>query len=184
MPYRTVTVFALLLAASLLALPAGSADERDRLKVGLQPDGRIVVPTNQILQPAGTQVTFPGRPVDLLLIEDGRLLVAKNMKDLVFIDPATGAVKQTLALPAAAKGLAGAFSAVGLVAAGDRVFATDSQGAVRVAKRKADGIYALGRTLRPQGPGSRRGRVPDRDGPPGRRAGCGSARRAATNCNC
>jgi len=60
-----------------------------------------------------------GRPVDLLVIEDGKMLVAKNMKDLVFIDPATGKVIQTLALPAAAKGLAGAFSAVGLVAAGD-----------------------------------------------------------------
>jgi len=114
-----------LLCAVLASLPLGVvADERDKLKVGLQPDGRIVVPTNQILQPAGTQVTFPGRPVDLLLIDDGKLLVVKNMRDLVFIDPVTGAIKQTLALPAAAKGLAGAFSATGLVAAGDRVFAS------------------------------------------------------------
>jgi YVTN family beta-propeller protein len=129
------------LASLILLLPV-AADERDKLKVGLQPDGRIVVPTNQILQPAGTQVTFPGRPVDLLSIEGGKLLVAKNMKDLVFIDPATGKVVQTLALPAAAKGLSAAFSAVGLVNAGDRVYATDSQGAVRIAKRNADGKYA------------------------------------------
>lgn len=60
----------------------------------------------------------------MLLIDDGKLLVAKNMRDLVYIDPATGAIMQTLALPAAAKGLAGAFSATGLVAAGDRVFAS------------------------------------------------------------
>jgi YVTN family beta-propeller protein len=126
----------------VVAMPFGTAaDERDRLKVGLQPDGRIVVPTNQILKPAGTQVTFPGRPVDLLLIEDGKTLVAKNMRDLVFIDPATGKVKQTLALPAATEGLSAAFSAVGLLAAGDRVFATDSQSGVRVARRKADGSY-------------------------------------------
>src|SRR5947208_1074901 len=95
---------------ALFALPLlAPADERDRLKVGLQPDGRIVVPTNQILQPAGKQVTFPGRPVDLLLIEDGKTLVAKNMKNLVFIDAATGAGKQTLPL-STAKGLSGAFS--------------------------------------------------------------------------
>src|SRR5262245_63214250 len=131
-----------LLFAVALGLPVGSADERDRLKVGLQPDGRIVVPTNQILQPAGTQVTFPGRPVDLLAIDGGRLLVAKNMRDLAFIDPATGNVVQTLALPAAADGLSGAFSAVGLVAAADRLLASDSQGAVRIAKRNADGKYA------------------------------------------
>src|SRR5262245_51376085 len=116
------------------------ADERDRLKVGLQPDGRIVVPTNQILQPAGKQVTFPGRPVDLLLIEDGKTLVAKNMKNLVFIDAATGAVKQTLALTTT-KGLSGAFSAVGLVTAGDRILATDSQNHVRIASKTGD-VYA------------------------------------------
>ncbi len=140
MPLRVAIVLALLSCAALLPND-GTADERDTLKVGLQPDGRIVVPTNQILQPAGTQVTFPGRPVDILAIEDGKLLVAKNMKDLVFIDPATGKMVQTLALPAAAKGLAGAFSAVGLVAVGERVYATDSQGAVRVAKRNAEGKY-------------------------------------------
>jgi DNA-binding beta-propeller fold protein YncE len=133
---------ACLFAVSSFFLPAGADDERDKLKVGLQPDGRILVPTNQILQPAGTQVTFPGRPVDVLPIEDGRLIVAKNMKDLVFIDPATGKVVQVLALPAAAKGMAGAFSAVGLVAVGDRVFATDSQNAIRIARPNADGKYA------------------------------------------
>src|SRR5262249_11880731 len=127
---------------ALFRPPVVADDERDKLKVGLQPDGRIVVPTNQILQPAGTQVTFPGRPVDVLPIDGGKLLVAKNMRDLVFIDPATGKVVQTLALPAAAEGLSGAFSAVGLLAAGDRVFATDSQNAVRIARRKADGSFA------------------------------------------
>ncbi len=136
MPHRLAAALAM-----LFALPLGSrADDRDRLKVGVQPDGRIVVPTNQVLQPAGTQVTFPGRPVDLLLIDGGRTLVAKNMRDLVFIDPTTGAVKQTLPLPtgAAAKGLATAFSAAGLVVSGTRVFATDSQGAVRIARCRFD----------------------------------------------
>ena len=137
-----VLTSALLAAVAIIPASPGVADERDRLKVGLQPDGRIVVPTNQILQPAGTQVTFPGRPVDLLAIENGKLLVAKNMRDLVFIDPATGKIVQTLALPAAAKGLSGAFSAVGLIAADDRVFVTDSQNAVRVARRDPNGSYS------------------------------------------
>ena len=132
----------LLTLALLLSPPThATADERDQLRVGVQPDGSILVPTNQLLRPAGKQVTFPGRPVDVLLIDDGRTLVAKNMRDLVFIDSTTGAIRQTLALPPASKGLAGAFSAVGLVVVGDRIFATDSQGAVRVAKRKADGAY-------------------------------------------
>jgi len=66
--------------------------------VGLQPDGSIVVPTNQVLRPAGRQVTFPGRPVDLIVTEDGQTLVVKNLRDLVFIDIASGRIKQTLEL--------------------------------------------------------------------------------------
>jgi YVTN family beta-propeller protein len=102
------------------------ADENDRLKVGLQADGRMVVPTNQILTPAGTQVTFPGRPVDLALTEDGKTLIVKNLKDLVFIDVPTGKIKQTLASPAG-------FSVVGLMVHGERVYVTDAKDLLRVA---------------------------------------------------
>ena len=123
----------LALLAVVLANP-GPADDRDGLKVGPQPDGRIVTPTNQILTPAGKQVLFPGRPVDLLLF-DGRL-IAKNMRDLTVIDPATGEVVQTLPLPA------GAFSAVGLARVGDRVVATDTANQLRIARRGADGQLA------------------------------------------
>jgi Dual specificity phosphatase, catalytic domain len=49
------------MAVVLLTLAAGALAQND-VKVGLQPDGRIIVPTNQVLKPAGTQVTFPGRP--------------------------------------------------------------------------------------------------------------------------
>jgi hypothetical protein len=93
------SLFVALAGCLLTAPPAGAADETGRFKVGVQPDGRIVVPTNQVLKPAGTQTTFPGRPVDIALCDDGRTVVAKNMKGLVFIDVATAKVKQTLELP-------------------------------------------------------------------------------------
>src|SRR2546428_10577442 len=69
---------------------------QDQTKIGLQPDGRIVVPTNQILQPAGTQITFPGRPVSLLLIDRGKTLVVQNKNNIVFIEVPSRKVKQTL----------------------------------------------------------------------------------------
>ena len=151
------------IAIPLFALScAASADERDQLKVGVQPDGRIVVPTNQILQPAGKQVTFPGRPVDLLLIDDGKTLVAKNMRNLVFIDVATGTIKQTLALPAAAKGLSGAFSAVGLIELDGRDlrYRFAERDPHRQAQRQRR--LRLGRALTSEGAGRRRSGVPDR----------------------
>jgi YVTN family beta-propeller protein len=122
-----------LLAAILVAVPALAAD-RDDFPVGPQPDGRVVVPTNQVLSPAGTQATFPGRPVDLAFADDGKTLVIKNMKSLVFLDAANGKVKQTLASPTG-------FSVVGLLVCGDRIHVTDTRSIVRTAARQKDGSY-------------------------------------------
>ena len=103
------------LPSRLLCFPlSAAADDLDQLKVGLQADGRIVTPTNQVLRPAGRQITFPGRPVDLAFAEDGAVLVVKNLRDLVFIDLAANKVKQTLPI---GKGGAG-FSVVGLLVTG------------------------------------------------------------------
>src|SRR5579884_3923610 len=88
LPFRLAVGLLLLFGLSLA--PAGD-EEQDKLKVGVQPDGRILVPTNQILSPAGKQLTFPGRPVDLALADE-KTLVIKNMRDLVFVDLAEGKV--------------------------------------------------------------------------------------------
>src|SRR5450755_4644894 len=90
-----------------------AADDLDELKVGLQADGRIVTPTNQVLRPAGKEILFPGRPVDLALAEDGAVLAVKNMRDLVFIDLAENKIKQTLPI-----GKGGGYSGVGLMVQG------------------------------------------------------------------
>src|SRR5262249_30684156 len=105
---------------ALAAVACGSplnADEHDTLKIGVQPDGRILVPTNQILKPAGKQVTFPGRPVDLAFADEGKTVVVKNMRDLLFLDAATGDIKRTLELPRFGDKRLG-FSVVGLVVKG------------------------------------------------------------------
>src|SRR5438105_15690693 len=88
----------------------------ETLKVGVQPDGSIVVPTNQVLRPAGKQVTFPGRPVDLALTDAGRTLIVKNQYNLVFIDTATLQIRQSLATKAVPPNYKSmGFSVVGLV---------------------------------------------------------------------
>src|SRR5262245_58281 len=133
--FRRPIVCLLALALALAPWQGLPADEGDRLKVGRQPDGRVVVPTNQILQPAGLQVLFPGRPVDLALIDDGKTLGVKNIRGLVFIDTATGKVTHTLPSTIG-------FSVVGLLAHDRKLHVTDVKDHVRVAARQADGKYA------------------------------------------
>ncbi|CAN5354339.1 alkaline phosphatase family protein [soil metagenome] len=108
---------------------------QEQFKFGRQADGRIIVPTNQVLDPVGKQVLFPGRPVDLALLDEGRTVLVKNMKDLLLIDVATGAIKQTLVSPVG-------FSATGLLVYGQKVYVTDSKDHVRVALRQPNGELA------------------------------------------
>ena len=138
-----------LLAAAFFSstLQVVSADDRpgvaaigqEQYKVGVQPDGRIVVPTNQILDPVGKQVLFPGRPVDLAPLDQDTVLV-KNMKDLLVVDIATGAIKQSLTSPVG-------FSATGLLVQGRHIYVTDAKDHVRVAVRNQNGTLAWEKPL-------------------------------------
>ncbi len=112
----------------LLSGSALLAQDVTRLKVGPQPDGRIVLPTNQVLAPAGRQVTFPGRPVDIALLPDGVTLVVKNMQGLEFIDSRAGTVTPRLATKIG-------LSAVGLLVHRNAVYVTDCENAIHVARR-------------------------------------------------
>jgi YVTN family beta-propeller protein len=136
------TVFSAVVACLLSAGSMLRSDDQDQLRVGLQADGRILVPTNQILKPAGKQITFPGRPVDITFTDDGTTLVVKNLRSLVFLDANTGTVKQTLNMirPAKKDSKLG-FSVVGLFAQGPRVYVSDTKNQVRVAMRGDDGKY-------------------------------------------
>ena len=102
----------------------------DNARVGPQPDGSVLVPTNQLLRPAGLQIYFPGRPVDLALSPDGKWLAVKNRKSLVLIRVQDRTIMQTLPY-----GLSGA-SFTGLAFAGDgqTIYVTDAKEHVRIAQ--------------------------------------------------
>src|SRR5262245_66691819 len=69
---KAVAFSAILLAATAWAREADKTDLYDRSHVGPLSDGRIIVPTNQILSPAGRQVVVGGRPTDVALAPNGR----------------------------------------------------------------------------------------------------------------
>ena len=87
-----------LLAAAtfFIAFAQTQGQERFELKVGPQPDGSILVPSNQLLRPAGSQIYMPGRPVDIDLISNGKLLLVKNMRSLDLINLKDKSVIQSL----------------------------------------------------------------------------------------
>jgi YVTN family beta-propeller protein len=102
--FRSLSVLVIAaLAAELVAHAAGDAASLGTTSeaVGRTSADRMVTPMNQVVTPVGIQVELPSlRPQALALSPDGRLLVASGKTaELVVIDPATGRIRQRVALP-------------------------------------------------------------------------------------
>src|SRR5687768_1931093 len=100
---RTPAHLFVLLAALCLAnmAPAQNSTSPDTEAVGHAGDGRTVTPVNQVLTPIGKQVDLPGlRPQAVALSPDGRILIASGKtSELIVLDPASGDIRQRVALP-------------------------------------------------------------------------------------
>jgi DNA-binding beta-propeller fold protein YncE len=110
-----------LLLLGLLLLPhLISADN----PVGPVKSGGHLVATGQLVRPAGTVLSFPGRPVDLVLSADGKTLFIKDNAGVQIVDSATMKISQKLAFPQDKGG--GSMHGIALSADGKRLFATTS----------------------------------------------------------
>lgn len=146
---KLVVVFLFLssLAVSncLNAQKKGAVKDRFEKKsiVGKQKDGSYIVPTSQIIDPAGTTIAFPGRPVDLALNPGETILAVKNLSNIVFFDALNQSIKQSLALPAGGN----TFTGIGWSDNGTKVWTTDTRGYLRSAKLQGNGLFAWSDTI-------------------------------------
>ncbi len=116
--------------------------------VGQQEDGSYIVATTQRIDPAGKSITFPGRPVDLALNADESVLAVKNMNDIIFINPATHEIIQTLKIPK------GGNTFIGMVwnIQGTMVWTTDTRGNLLAAEVQNDGTFEWAAKIHLPGP--------------------------------
>jgi len=130
------------------ALDAGPDAFLNKAVVGPQGDGTFVVPTTQVLNPAGKTVEFPGRPVDIAVHPDGRLLAIKNRGDVVFFDAVERSIAQTLSMP---KG-GSAYCGIAWTNDGSCVWTTAAEAAIHCAARGENGEFAWMKTVELPGP--------------------------------
>jgi YVTN family beta-propeller protein len=148
-----------LLLAICSVAPGLVAQERatDTGLVGRHEPDRVVTPVNQVVTPYGLQVELPGlRPQAIALSPDGRLLVTSGKtSELVVLDPASGRVRQRVALPAEQTNKApqlpsanilkpdekGQLSFTGLAFSpdGKRIYLSDVNGSVKIFDVAPDG---------------------------------------------
>src|SRR5947207_2847186 len=72
-----------------LSAYSAQGDKSDRI-IGKQSDGTYFVPTGQTLSPAGQNITFDGRPVELALRPDGTILAVMLPHQIKLFDTARG----------------------------------------------------------------------------------------------
>src|SRR5687768_5493115 len=96
----------LLIAGPLAGVAAIVTAQAMRVQLGVQPDGSVIIPTNQVLTPAGTLRRLEGaRPKDAALSPDGSTLAVLATSRVAFFT-AAGEPGDTVALSAGALGIA------------------------------------------------------------------------------
>jgi YVTN family beta-propeller protein len=170
------------LAGGCLVENHGESSKRDRSELVAQfgKNGSTVVPTQQVLTPAGMQVELPGvRPQAIALSPDGHLLVTSGKTaELIVLYPGSGTISQRVPLPPDAVKIDGApnsarnlqpdrgaeLSFTGLIFSpdGSHIYLSGVQGTVKVFDVDSNHtVIARGSIpLPPPGTGARRHDIP------------------------
>ncbi len=136
---NTILISLPILLISLLWLSCSATKEENARQmtshVGPQPDGSILVPTNQFLRPAGFQIQFPGRPVDLALSPDGKWLAVLNIKSLDLVRLYDRTVIQSLKIHGG-----GSFHGVAFSGDGRKIYVSQARDRILIAEMNADNV--------------------------------------------
>ena len=115
-----------------VAAPSKSVDADaklyDQSHVGPLADGRVIVPTNQILSPAGRQVTVGGRPTDVTLSPDRKWLAVLNINEVQLVDVESEKILSQVAIRG------GSFKGIVFAPDGKRLYASTMKGGIAVLK--------------------------------------------------
>ena len=140
------TIFVFILFFSIFCHLQGNSSAQTNSStrpVGPQPDGSILVPTNQLLRPAGFQIMFPGRPVDLALSPDGKWLAVLNINSVNLIRTLDRTLMQTL--PFQKSGAS--FTGIAFSADGSKIYAAQAKDRICVARKDKNNILHWGKPV-------------------------------------
>lgn len=106
------------------------------------------LPTLQLLKPAGQQISFGGRPVDMAVAPDGKTVYLKDDRGLVVLDADTWKLKQELKFEEGG----GSMTGLAVNRAGTRVYATTAQNLLCEARVEPGGPLVWERKILLPGP--------------------------------
>ncbi|MCG3199348.1 MAG: hypothetical protein GHCLOJNM_03862 [bacterium] len=125
-------VFHSLLLVLTLGLRSFAQDDHGSLEVGLQKDGRIVVPTNQVLSPAGRQTYIPTRANDIAVSPDGTRACVLGHGGFVILDAANGTILGVTTFTKIGGDNGGSYKGIAFTPDGKQVVASNIAGALDI----------------------------------------------------
>lgn len=140
-----ITAVALAGLAIILPKDWAIAGVGEQALVGRQEDGRVVLPTNQVIHSAGKHIEFRGRPNAVTLSPDGKIAALLNgtYKAIMLIDMETGTVKQEFD----AAGSSASFAGILYSKDGKKLYASQANGHIIIANVADDGTISLDQTV-------------------------------------
>ncbi|HET6455902.1 MAG TPA: bifunctional YncE family protein/alkaline phosphatase family protein [Armatimonadota bacterium] len=120
------------------------------VSVGPSPNG-YVIPTKQLVRPAGQVLEFGGRPVDMALSPDGSALYAKTNRSLLAVDAKSWKIRKELPYEAGANSMHG----IAVSRDGSHVYVTTVPDQLLQADVGEDGTVTWGRKIILPGPGGK-----------------------------
>jgi DNA-binding beta-propeller fold protein YncE len=146
MPSRHVARLLIGTVVVMVGIGATALAVKHRVVIGVQDDGRILVPNGQALTPAGTHIEVNDRPLGMVVSPNGALLAVVtgsnfNPRALHLIDVNTRTLKQTIAI-------ANSFVGVAFTLAGDTIYVGGgASNDVKIFKAAPDGSFAANGTI-------------------------------------
>ena len=144
-------VLAIVFAVAAVGRPAEGYAQRsaapatgkpyDQLRVGNDDPNYVVLPTNQVLTPAGRQITLGGRPTDLAISCDGRWLAVLSAGEVVAVNLESNLIAGRVAHPG------GSCKGIVFTADGKKLLASSVRGTIGVYHVAADGKLSSGSTI-------------------------------------
>jgi YVTN family beta-propeller protein len=128
-----------------VAAPPSSVDADaklyDQSHIGPSADGRVIVPTNQILSPAGKQLIVGGRPTDVALSPDKKWLAVLNVVEVELVHVESRRILSRVSIRG------GSFKGIVFAPDGKRVYASSMKGGIVVLNVSADGKLSAAKPI-------------------------------------
>ena len=146
MPSRHLARLFIAIVVVTVGIGATALAVRHRALVGVQDDGRFLVPNGQALTPAGTHIEVNDRPLGMVLSPNGALLAVVtgsnfNPRALHLIDVNTRTLEQTIPI-------ANSFVGVAFSPAGDTIYVGGgASNDVKIFKASSNGSFAANGTI-------------------------------------